>query len=172
MGTLIFWLGVSILANVFLLILLVFERTDHRNLKRMIERRYNEFLNEIAHAMVMHLYEQLKTFPTVLEMETKEAESFNRRLGGARREYMHLQQKSPVDYYMASVFFLEVISSYSNQSYDETIKDFFIKIKSMREIPIPEMVYFMSNSGNANEDYMLARERCQHAIESLTQACD
>ncbi len=172
MGTLIFWLGVSILANIFLVILLLFERTTHRDLKILIERQYNKALDEIANAMMWRLYEQLKTFPTALEMEIEEAKKFILQLGGARNEYMHLQTKSPVDYYMASVFFLEVISSYSNQSYDETIKDFFIKIKSMREIPIPEMVYFMSNSGNANEDYMLASKRCQHAIESLTQACD
>ncbi len=170
MSPLFFWLGVSVLAIIFLWVLLLSARTSHRNLQRLIERRYNEFLNEIAHAMVMCLYEQLKTFPTVLEMETEEAGEFNQRLGGARREYMHLQQKSPVDYYRASVFFLEVISSCSNQSYDE-IKNFFIKIRVMREIPILEMVELMSNS-NANEDYVLATKRCRHAIDSLARACD
>ncbi len=170
MGTLIFWLGVSILANVFLLILLVFERTDHRNLKRMIERQYNKALNEIANAMMWRLYEQLKTFPTALEMEIEEAKKFILQLGGARNEYMHLQTKSPVNYYMASVFFLDVISSYSNQSHDE-IKNFFIKIESMREMPILEMIDFISNS-DVNEDYMLANKRCQDAIDSLAQACD
>ncbi len=105
MGPLIFWLGVSILANIFLLILLVFERTDHRNLKMLVERQYNKYLDEIADAMVWRLYEGLKTFPTVLEMEIEEDKRFILQLGGARNEYMHLQTKSPVNYYMASVFF-------------------------------------------------------------------
>ena len=170
MGTLIFWLGVSILANVFLLILLVFERTDHRNLKILVEHQYNKYLDEIADAMVWRLYEGLKTFPTVLEMEIEEDKRFILQLGGARNEYMHLQTKSPVNYYMASVFFLEVISSYSNQPHDE-IKNFFIKIESMREMPIPTMIDFMSNS-DVDEDYVLASKRCQHTIDSLAQACD
>ncbi len=171
MGTLIFWLGVSILANIFLVILLLFERTTHRNLKILIERQYNKVLDEVAHSMILRLYEELKTFPVVLEMDIEEMGRFNRRLGGVWKEYIHLQTKLPVDYYMASVSFLEVISSYSSQSYDETIKSFFIKIRSMREIPIPKMIDFMSNS-DGNEDYVLASKRCQHAIDSLAQTSD
>ncbi len=41
----------------------------------------------------------------------------------------------------------------------------------MREMPIPTMIDFMSNS-DVDEDYVLASKRCQHTIDSLAQACD